>query len=214
VASPGAAGISRHHNVPARSAPTIVRPLGGRCSAQQRGLAVGPRAGRAGWSQRRELLVGGSCGATAPRDRRTELLVDDIDCWLVQRDGAQGPGVGRRAELFVGDAGRRGATAPRGRALVGAQSCWSATRAVGRRGATAPRGPGVGRRADLLVGASRGCDGAEGTGARTCWSTTRAVGRRGAEGPGDASRWPARRDGARGPGVGQRADLLVGDAGR
>jgi hypothetical protein len=87
--------------------------------------------------------------------------------------------------------------------LARARSCWSATRVVGRRGATAPRGPGVDQRAELLV---------DDTGRWT--ARRRGVGRRAELLVGDASRWPARRDGAESPGVGRRANLLVGNAGR
>ena len=119
--------------------------------------------------------------------RRATPLVGVRSCWSAppgrwpaRCDGAEGPGVGRRAELLVGDAGPlaravrrrrgprrwpargavgrrrraigpRGATAPRARALVDARSCWSAT----------PVGPAV-----------RRCQGPG------CWPARGAVGRR------------------------------------
>lgn len=92
-----------------------------------------------------------------------ELLVGDAGPLTTRCDGAEGPGIGRRAEPLVGDPGPvahavRWCQGPQ--ASASAWRCWSATsggwlastrgaagrrrRTGGSRGATAPRGPGVG----------------------------------------------------------------------
>jgi len=76
-------------------------------------------------------------------------------CWsttpgrTTPRDDADRPGVGRRAELLVGDAAQRDATVPSARALACARYCWSVTL---RRWPARCALEDVGRCAELLVG--------------------------------------------------------------
>jgi hypothetical protein len=252
--------------------------------------AEGPGVGR-----RAELLVGdaGPLARAVRRRRGARALAGARSCWSAtpgrwsaRCDGAEGPGVGRRAELLVGDArwpggatvpgpgrwstrgavgrrrplaravrrcqgpgcwpargavgrrrravGPRGATAPRARALAGARSCWSATPAVGPRGATVPRAralagarscwsatpgrwPAVRRRRGPERWPARGAVGLRhrplARAVRRCrglgrWSATPSSWTTATP---SAGRWLARCDGAEGPGVGRRAELLVGE---